>query len=218
MVCAGAAIVGADADAGEEGVRLLQRALAAVGLLFLVVTATPVVGWWALWLSGTWQAPRGETLIVLGADSMGEGMLGYSSYLRAYSAVQVWREGGVREVLILGRGVSGPMREYLIQHGVPAAVVTAETESGTTLENAVAARRLLVGRQLSAGRGLVLLSSDYHMRRAAAVFRRQGLAVVTVPFPDALKRAGNWADRWGLAWGLGVETVKVGWYRVRGWS
>ncbi len=191
--------------------RWVKRSLALFGFLVLVVTFSPLVSWWALWLAGPWEAARGDVLVVLGAESMGEGILGYSSYLRAYYAVRVWREGGVQEVLILGRGVSVPMREYLIQHGVPASAVRAEVESGTTLENALAARRLVKGRA-------VLLSSDFHMRRAASVFRRQGMAVITVPAPDVIKRAGNWVDRWGLAWALGVETVKLGWYRVRGWG
>ena len=137
---------------------------------------------------------------------MGEGVLGYSSYIRSYYAVRVWREGGVREVLIVGREVSGPMRDYLIQHGVPATAVKAEDQSNSTRENAAAAVKLLAGR-----RG-VLMSSDYHMRRAAAEFRRQGIEVVTAPCPDAIKRAGDPWARWGLGWELGLETVKVGWY------
>ncbi len=203
-----------DADARQEGVSFLRRILMAVGALALLLTTTPVVEWWALWLAGPWEAPKGETLVVLGADSMGDGMLGYSSYIRSYYAVRVWREGGVREVLILGQGVSGPMRDYLIQHGVPAEAVTAEMVSRTTLENAQAAKKLLAGR---AGRR-VLLSSDYHMRRAAAVFRLQGLEVATVPLPDVIKRSQVWSERMGLAWMLGCETAKLAWYRWRGWA
>ena len=67
----------ADADAGEEGlVRWVVRALAGVGLALIVVTMTPVVTWWSLALSGPWEKAQGETLIVLGGDSMGDGILG----------------------------------------------------------------------------------------------------------------------------------------------
>jgi len=190
------------------------RVLALVGALFLAVSVTPVVPWWAVHLAGRWEEARGETLIVLGGDSMGPGLLGYSSYLRSYYAVLVWREGGVEEILVLGRGVSVPMRDYMIQHGVPAEKVVAEDRSETTRENALAAKRLLVGRT---GKK-VLLTSEYHMGRAAGVFRKAGMEVVTVPCPDVGKRAGSWAERWGLGWLLAVETAKGGAYWWRGWS
>ena len=194
--------------------RWVVRVLALVGALFLAVSVTPVVPWWAVHLAGRWEEARGETLIVLGGDSVDGGMLGYSSYNRSYHAVQVWREGGVGEVLILGRKASPPMREYLIQHGVPAEKVVAEDGSETTRENALAAKRLLAGK---AGKK-VLLTSDFHMARAAAVFRKVGLDVVTAPCPDVGKRAGRWTERWGLAWELGMETGKGWGYWWRGWS
>ena len=193
--------------------RWFERGLALVGALLLVVTVTPVVNWWTNALSGSWEEARGETLIVLGGDSIGGGELGYSSSWRSYYAVRAWREGGVKEVLVMGREASGPMRDYMIQHGVPAAAVVAEDRSQTTRENAQAAARLRAGKP---GR-IVLLTSDYHMRRAAGAFRRVGLEVVTVPCPDVGKRAGKWTERWGLMWELGIETVKWLGYGWRGW-
>lgn len=193
--------------------KYVVRALAVLGGMFLVVTATPVVSYWAQWLSGRWEEAKGETLIVLGAEDMGSGILGYSSYLRSYYALRIWRVGEVKEILILGHAVSGPMRDYLIQHGVPAGAVTAEDESGSTEENAAAARKILAGKP---GRK-VLLTSDYHMRRAAAAFRRQGMDVITFPFPDAIKQATEPMARWSVAYVLAQESVKLAGYWWKGW-
>ena len=64
----------------------------------------------------------------------------------------------------------------------------------------------------------MLLTSDYHMFRARRAFRKAGLEVEPRPFPDADKRLNNWRARWQVVLDLGVETVKIVYYRVRGWA
>jgi len=192
--------------------RIIAAVLVAAGLFTVVVTFTPLVSWWAVWLAGPWHSPRGDILILPGADLMGPGILGYSSYLRCYYALLAWRAHPYRRVLILGKGVSEPMRMFLIAHGIPSAVVVTEDESTSTYENAQQARRLLAG---ETGK-LILMSSDYHMRRAAAVFHKQGLEVVPSPVPDAIKRAARLTQRWDLFFLLAGETSKIFWYRWKG--
>ena len=62
----------------------------------------------------------------------------------------------------------------------------------------------------------VLLTSDYHMFRACRAFRKAGLEVAPRPFPDAGKRAANWLGRWPAFLDEVVETLKIGYYFVRG--
>ena len=130
--------------------------LAALGFVVVVVTATPLVDWWARRLSGDWTDARGETLIVLGGSMLDQGVIGDSSYWRSVYAARTYADG-FRRVVISGGGYPGnpaaaAMRQFLICQGVPAAAITIETESTSTRQNALYTARLLAGdssRQLS---------------------------------------------------------------------
>ena len=87
-----------------------------------------------------------------------------------------------------------------------------ETASRNTRESAEAMARILAG---DAGRK-VLLTSDYHMFRSRRLFARAGLAVATLPVPDARKRGGQWRTRWPAFLDVTEEMAKVVWYGARG--
>ena len=44
----------------------LNRSLAAIGLITVLVIATPIVSWWARAYSGPIERPRGDVLIQIG--------------------------------------------------------------------------------------------------------------------------------------------------------
>jgi uncharacterized SAM-binding protein YcdF (DUF218 family) len=198
--------------------RLIVTALAAVGLLFFIVTFTPVNFWWTNQLAGAWNDPAGEVLVVPGADSI-EGIIGYSSYWRSVYAVLSWKRGGFRTVVVCGGGDKGQpstaeqMRDFMVAQGIPASAVRVETESGSTRENALKSKAIL---DQLAGRK-VLLTSDYHMFRANRAFRKAGIDVQPSPFPDAIKQSMSRWNRWGVFLGLCRETGKIGYYFMRGW-
>src|SRR5260370_4994876 len=75
--------------------KLLQRVLAGIGALYVIVTITPLDGWWTNLLCGPTNDPKGDVLIVVGAEAFPDAM-GYESFLRAVYGVRVWREGGFR--------------------------------------------------------------------------------------------------------------------------
>jgi uncharacterized SAM-binding protein YcdF (DUF218 family) len=188
--------------------------LAALGALMLVVTFTPVDRIVLGWLAGEWGDSRGDTLIVLGGDSTGDGIIGESSYWRTVYAVRFWRAGGFRRVILSGSiGITGPMRRYMLFEGVPDNVITVESQSQNTHENAVNVSRI-VG---PADGRLVLLTSDFHMWRAARVFRKQGLSIQTIPIPDARKRETLLLQRWPVFLGILFETAKIVYYATLGW-
>jgi len=198
--------------------RLFLWALAGVGLLLVVVTLTPLDCWWAQQLAGGWNDPPGEILIVLGgAGNSPDGIIAWDSYLRSLYAVRAYRERAFPLVLICGGTGSVPvassMRGFLQSQGVPASVLRVEDGSHNTRENAQHAAQMLRG---TPGRK-VLLTSDYHMYRALRVFRKAGLEVATRPVPDAFKRGGSFAGRWPAFLDLAEESVKIGYYWVRGW-
>jgi len=184
-----------------------------VGALLVVVTVAPP-RWYAQALSGLWTASSGSTLIVLGSDSIGEGILGESSYWRCVYAIRVWRESDFHHLILSGESeITVPMRNFIVCHGVPEKAVVVEDRSTNTHENALFTAqiaRLLPG-------PFVLLTSDYHMWRAHRAFKKMGLAVIPRPFPDALKRFNTVRLRWGVFIELLEESGKIVYYWWRGW-
>ena len=198
--------------------RIFRGLLAALGLVFVVVTIAPVDNYLIGKLAGPWNDPKGDILIVPGAESMNDAM-GPSSYMRSIYAVRTWREGGFRQIVLTGGTsnhglpIAEQMRDYLVCQGVPAGAIVLEEQSQTTHENAAFTTRLLSG---VSGRK-VLLTSDYHMFRAYRAFRRAGLEVEPRPFPESAKAASVWFLRWPVFLGLCVEMAKSAYYQARGW-
>jgi uncharacterized SAM-binding protein YcdF (DUF218 family) len=203
----------------------LRRAAARVVIGFVVLLlflhVTPVVPAITDWLTDDWQEPKGDILIVLGAEQLGDGMLGISSYWRSVYAVRAWRLGGFQRLLVTAGGQGHPqapslaaaMRDFMVGLGIPASAILLEERSRSTRENALYSAEIL--RHLPGRK--VLLTSDCHMRRARRAFARAGVETVPVPVPDVRKRWNAWINRWECIWTVGVELTKYGYYRARGW-
>ena len=146
-----------------------------------------------------------------------DGIIGENSYFRSTYAIRAYRAGQFRRIVLSGGGagqtVSNAMREFIVRSGVPAEVVTTESASLSTRENALYTARLLSGD----GSRKVLMTSDYHMLRASRAFSKAGLVVEPCPIPDALKRASRWRGRWAVFLDLSTESLKLGYYYVRRW-
>ncbi len=203
----------------RKAARFILGVLAAIGLLFLLVTFTPINFWWTDKLAGAWSEPIGQVLVVPGADAV-QGSIGFSSYWRSVYAVRAWKQGGFQTVVVCGGGggagqpsIAEQMRDFMVAEGIPATAVRVETESQSTHENALKSKTLLD--QLSGKK--VLLTSDYHMFRAYRVFRKAGIDVQPCPFPDAIKQSMSRLSRWPVFLGLCMETAKIAYYFVRGW-
>jgi uncharacterized SAM-binding protein YcdF (DUF218 family) len=188
-------------------------ACALLGALVVLVTVTPAVKWPARLLAGDWRNPKGGVLIVLGGGTVNGRALNLSSYWRALYGVLVWRGGGFREVVVSGEGVAPLMRDFMTAYGVPGGAIRVEDRSLSTRENALYVKQLLRG----ASGPYVLLTSDFHMFRAARAFRKAGLAVEPCPFPDALKSAESWRGRWPAFLQISLESLKIGYYYAHGW-
>jgi len=193
--------------------RFAVRLCAITGLAWIVVTFTPVLKWWTQALAGPWGSQDGDVLIVLGGDMTAPGLLGITSYWRSVYTVFVWREGHFRQVIISGRETAPAMREFIVCNGVPREAVMIDDSAASTRENALNVAAILKQRN---GR-FVLLTSDYHMRRAAAAFIKAGVAIQRVPFPDASKRLNSLQSRVDIAWILVEETAKIAYYKWHDW-
>ncbi|MGH9722125.1 MAG: YdcF family protein [Bryobacteraceae bacterium] len=202
----------------RTGTRPVVRFLAGVGLLFITVTVSPLVKWWAMALAEPWEQPRGEVMVILGGSTLEDGIIGASSYWRSVYAVRAFQEGGVQRVIVAGGGsfetpISKPIRDFIACSGVPVELIEIETKSKSTRENALFLKEKLAelpGRK-------VLLTSDYHMFRASRVFRKAGMEVLPRPFPDGAKAANCWYCRWAVFVTLVTESMKIAYYYARGW-
>jgi uncharacterized SAM-binding protein YcdF (DUF218 family) len=141
-------------------------------------------------------------------------MIGLSSYWRSCYAVLEWRTGRYTRILVSGRAIAPLMRDFIVGQGVPSQFVQVENESISTRQNALYVARILRGDT----ERKVLLTSDFHMGRALAVFRKAGVETTPLPIPDAHKRLQNWAERWSIFCILLDETAKVAYYKALGWT
>jgi uncharacterized SAM-binding protein YcdF (DUF218 family) len=192
--------------------RWFTHLFATIGLIVVLVTITPVVGWWAHAYSGSVDQPKGDVLIVLSAALDDHGLLSFSSYWRARYALLAWQNGGFQKIVISGGGGPG-ISNFLIAEGVPRQDIIAEWQSKSTRENGVDTARLIQGMP---GRK-VLLTSDFHMYRAIRVFRKLGIDTTPMPVPDVLKSTQHLGGRFPAFETMAVETTKIAYYRLRGW-
>jgi len=185
-----------------------------LGLLLIAVTTLPLLQYWTAALSTPWGDENGDVLIVLGGDIVAPGMIGMSSYWRSFYTVRAWRTGHYHSIILTGKDIASLMRDCITSQGVPPQVVLLENASQSTRENALYVTALLRGD----ARRKVLLTSDFHMRRALSAFRKAGIEASPLPIPDAHKRLGDWTQRWGIFWMLLEETAKVVYYKAHGWT
>ena len=190
----------------------LNRLLVAIGLITVLVMATPIVSWWARAYSGPVEQPKGDVLILLSAAEDDRGGISFSSYWRARYALLAWQTGGFKKIVISGGGGPGILN-YLIAEGIPREAMIAEWRSTSTRKNGIETSRLVQG---MAGKK-VLLTSDFHMYRAIRVFRKLGIEVTPMPVPDVLSSAERWNGRFPAFETMLVESVKIAYYSLRGW-
>jgi uncharacterized SAM-binding protein YcdF (DUF218 family) len=195
----------------------VRNGLAVLGGIQVAILFTPLTKWWLEALTGPWESPAGNVMVVLGGDQVGTGAAGPSTHWRCFHAAHLWKRGGFQRLVLSGAGeppLADEMKRMLVIAGVPEEFIATEMRSTTTRENALETANLGWNREDR----LVLVSSDFHMRRATAAFRRAGLEVTPCPAPDGIKQYLRVATRWSLALELGIETVKYGYYRLRQWA
>ena len=126
--------------------------------------------------------PEAEAIIVAGGGASKMGGLGPETRARLDRAVSLFEEGRApRLVLTGGTGTSNPpvaeaMRTAAIEAGVPADAITVETQSMSTLQNALFTADLGT---LAPEAPVILVTHRYHLPRANASFRWAGFTDIT---------------------------------------
>jgi uncharacterized SAM-binding protein YcdF (DUF218 family) len=200
--------------------RLVETVSIGFTALFLLVHSTPLVGWYAGFLAHPWDDPKGDILIVLANEQQTDNVIGLGSYWRAVYAVRAWHGGRFRAVVVsggahknAGKSMAAAIGDFLACAGIPREKIFLEERSASTRENALYTKNMIAGWPGTK----VLLTSDYHIFRASRAFEAAGLHVVASAFPDVLKRKNSIVNRGPCFWELGVETVKIVYYRGKGW-
>jgi uncharacterized SAM-binding protein YcdF (DUF218 family) len=179
------------------------------------------------------QADGAEAIVVLSSDvflpypSLATPVLGEGTHERCEYAA--WLHMRWRPLPVLACGGTGDrdlppfsavMRDALVREGVPESAVWVEERSHSTHENAVYAAALLRQKGI---RKIVLVTEAYHMPRAAACFRREGLTVIPAACGYRSYHGFHWRDMlpgWQpIAWNEDAvhESIGLLWYWIRGW-
>ena len=109
------------------------------------------------------------------------------------------------------------MARAAVALGVPEQDIVIENKSRNTLESARAVRGLLTGKRI------ILVTSAFHMKRSAALFKKQGFDVVPSPTGYlALHQPVSWYSFIPSAVGLSTsavalsEYISFAWYSMKG--
>ena len=148
---------------------------------------------------------------------------------RFIQAVKLYRLGVIKHILVSGGNgktddnhfregawVKGELKTF----GIPDSTIFVEDKSNNTLENAMYSKQILDAKNLRPP--YVLITSAYHMPRAALIFQKAGVPVI--PFPcnyTAGRGSFSYRDLLPmpsvlLSWGPYIkETVGYFWYKIK---
>jgi uncharacterized SAM-binding protein YcdF (DUF218 family) len=182
-----------------------RRPRAAGVVLAFVLAGTALLGmpWAARAAVGTLERPFSTSgtpdrepsaiVVLAGASNIypdGRVDLNAASWRRLWLGIETYHAFGGRVPLVyaggsFNRSTGAPIESPVIakvavRAGVAPSHLIFEDGSSTTFESAQGISRLWPGRFQDAPRRIVLVTSAWHMRRSAAVFRRQGFEVNTI--------------------------------------
>jgi len=171
--------------------------LGIVAAAWLALASTPVL---ALHLRTGLVTGRDDTsshadaIVVLGGGVLPNGDWSRTT-TRAGMGLSLWRAGKAPVLLASGSDQAVYLARGFAASGVPASDLRVEDGSTDTHENARDTAAILRAEGLHR---IVLVTSDIHMRRAAACFRHEGMRVIEAPADDALAdltAAPGWLPR-----------------------
>ncbi|WP_324716532.1 YdcF family protein [Carboxydochorda subterranea] len=154
-----------------------------------------------------------DAIIVLGGDWKG----------RIQKGIELYREGYAPLLVVTGGLLVAPDRtqaDYLAEvaerSGVPAQAIVKEPRSDSTYQDA--ALTLELARE-HGWRRVLVVTSDWHSRRAATIFRKlygpAGIEVRSVPSPEWRFETSRWWEYPDGGETIVIEWVRLVWYALR---
>ncbi|TAH07968.1 MAG: YdcF family protein [Runella slithyformis] len=187
------------------------------GLVWLYVISCPllvdvVLGWWEPARVAPAQVDKNYkvTVILTGGMSKAEmeqpphHMWAGFSFDRVAQALQLYKAGKMEYILISGgqgrlsgaekNGNEGrAVRHYLIASGVPANKILLEPNARNTHENAVFSAQIL--RSTFKTNECLLITSAFHLPRAVACFKKEGIKTTSCPAHFMKQTTPFWFDK-----------------------
>lgn len=184
---------GASAVRRRTGLLLIAGALGWLSIWSMPIASNGLRGWLedAAGPRAVDALPPAQAIVVLGGSVRGPRLpqrpypdLGASAD-RLWHAARLHRAGKAPLLVLSGGTVhegeppeAGAMRQFLLELGVAAGAMVLEPASVTTAENAAFSAQLLRQRDIQQ---VLLVTSALHMRRARALFEREGIRVIAAP-------------------------------------
>lgn len=189
--------------------RWLRRFIG-TGLLLLFVMGAPIVSYSLMSILEGWYPPTPsqegpfDGIVVLGGGIRERGTLRPTVELsdesrhRALCGIELYQQrvastlvmtGGDARIFGAGPREAPAMKEWAVRLGVPSEDVLVDDQARTTYENAIGTKRVL-GNAAS----ILLVTSAYHIPRAAALFRKQGFKVT--PYACGFHARNHLKDEW----------------------
>jgi uncharacterized SAM-binding protein YcdF (DUF218 family) len=139
-------------------------------------------------------------------------VLGGGAKERPERAAELFKTGMAPRIIISGEGDDIINRNLLIAAGIPASVITLESKSRTTKENAELTVKLLRASQVHSA---IVVTSWYHSRRALKTFEHEApeLKFFSRPSYYAFEHE-NWQKQ-GIAKRMRLEFLKLPGYWIR---
>lgn len=188
---------------------LLPLALVGAGLGIL---------WWADahverasdgYLYGVDDVPDTAIAMVLGARAYPDAPSPFLA-ARLDLAIHLWERGAIRAVLVSGDGSAesndepSVMRDYLVEHGVPADRIVTDPAGFATYDSCVRARDVFGVDEL------IVLTQDFHLPRSVTLCRELGIDAVGVGDTTVRERYPAVYERnAGREW---LANLKMHWY------
>ena len=190
------------------------RRLATACLLLLAATLAGVAAS-AVWFARAAPPPApGAVIVVLGGAVEDGGRIDASTRARVAAGVALWQAGLAPRLHFTGaapgrRGAGTQMRDLAESLGVPAAAMSVEDRSRSTLQNALFSRPLLGP---LAGERVILVTDGFHLARAWASFRWAGYPQVGLAAASAFGQPPLPEQAWRtcretLAWWFNLARV-----------
>jgi len=151
---------------------------------------------------------KADALIVLGAQVQPTGEPSVQLTWRLEAALKVYQQNPVTIVVSGGQGYDEPrpegevMRDWLLDRGVPPEHILVDNISANTRQNILRAITLMEGMTIQNVR---IITSDYHLPRALAIAKDEGLLVSGTGSPckqeywikNHFREALAWVKYWG---------------------
>ncbi|HSI77348.1 MAG TPA: YdcF family protein [Lunatimonas sp.] len=177
-----------------------KKILSGIGILMLILftnnaLSTIVINYWEPAFKVIKTLPEYEIGIVLtGVTNINKAADDRTFFDkgadRATHAVQLYKEGKLKRILISGGQGFQPrnnqkeailLANFMITAGIPESDLIIEDNSKNTRENALFTKRTLEECGQSLDQRFLLITSAFHMKRAEGCFRKIGLQVDTFP-------------------------------------